>query len=359
MLAGAASLLLIGWWGGHMFFSSPQPLDLGTNCPVWVSDGEILASEFACTVWWGDSTSITVDRTSRGRLGVIRNVEIWRDADGVLALRPVRLSAGADTTNVPAIRIITHPYQQCMVRLPDGSEIRLNAGSVLQYPLWNVDKEVSYAQLTGQAWVRLREKEKPQRPVKLVIETPNSQLHTTAGAYTVLATGNESKAVLLEVQTVMLADKGEKQENLLFPGDEVTMTTYRPEPGGELATQVSVACVDTRDALGWTRMRREYRNAPVQEFVADMSRWHGFRVESMACVPDGPRITVTVCYRAPVGEVYAQFYAANVFWTQRDGMVSFCGPQIDPMQPLMPIPKPGGSGMLTHASMETDCCANF
>src|SRR5690606_41032904 len=126
-LGAAAALVVLVWWGGRMLWQRPQPLDLGTNCPVWVSDGEIPASEFACTVWWGDSTSITVDRTSRGRLGVIRNVEIWRDADGVLALRPVRLSAGADTTNVPAIRIITHPYQQCMVRLPDGSEIRLNA----------------------------------------------------------------------------------------------------------------------------------------------------------------------------------------------------------------------------------------
>lgn len=358
-LGAAAALVVLVWWGGRMLWQRPQPLDLGTNCPVWVSDGEIPASEFACTVWWGDSTSITVDRTSRGRLGVIRNVEIWRDADGVLALRPVKLSAGADTSNVPAIRIITQPYQQCLIRLPDGSEIRLNAGSVLQYPLWNVDKEVSYAQLTGQAWVRLREKEKPQRPVKLVIETPNSQLHTTAGAYTVLATGNETKAVLLEGQTAMLAQKGEKQENLLFPGDEVTMTTYRPEPGGELATKASVACVDTRDALGWTRMRREYRNVPMREFVADMSRWYGFRVESMACVPDGPRVTATVCYRAPVGEVYAQFYAADIFWTERDGMVSFCGPQIDPLQPLMPTLKPDGSGVLAHAGTETDCCANF
>jgi len=78
-----------------------------------------------------------------------------------------------------------------------------------------------------------------------------------------------------------------------------------------------------------------------------------------ACVPDGPRITATVCYRAPVGEVYAQFYAANVFWTQRDGMVSFCGPQIDPMQPLTPARKPDGSDMLAHARTETDCCASF
>ncbi|HWK99594.1 MAG TPA: hypothetical protein VNQ55_06590, partial [Parapedobacter sp.] len=86
-LGGAAALLLVMWWGGRTLSDRPQPLDLGTNCPIWASDGEIPAFESACTVWWGDSTSITVNRTSRGRLGVIRNVEIWRDADGVLVLR--------------------------------------------------------------------------------------------------------------------------------------------------------------------------------------------------------------------------------------------------------------------------------
>ncbi|MFC3199518.1 FecR domain-containing protein [Parapedobacter deserti] len=348
-LGGAAALLLVLWLGGRMLSHRPRPLDLGTNCPVWVSDGEIPASEFACTVWWGDSTSITVDRTSRGRVGVIRNVEVWRDADGVLALLPVRYPLLADTTDVPAIRIMTLPYQQCLVRLPDGSEIRLNASSTLQYPLWNVDREVSYAKLIGQAWVRLREKEKTQRPVKLVLETANSQLHTSAGEYTVLATRNETSATLLEGETVMLARGGGEQQQLRIPGDAVKMETRSTTPGGAATIRVSAACVDTREALGWTRMRREYRNVPVREFVADMSRWYGFRVEDMACVPEGPRITATVCYRAPVGEVYAQLYAADVFMVERDGMVSFCGPLMDPLQPAVPVPMPDRNVLVASA----------
>lgn len=136
----------------------------------------------------------------------------------------------------------------------------------------------------------------------------NSQLHALEGAYTVLATGTETRATLLEGEAVML-NKGGKRQHLRFPGDAVTMETCCTTPGGAETIRVSVACVDTREALGWTRMRREYRNVPVREFVADMSRWYGFRVEDMACVPEGPRITATVCYRAPVGEVYAQLYA--------------------------------------------------
>src|SRR5690606_31869165 len=248
-----------------------------------------------------------------------------------------------------------HPYQQAVVRLPDGSEIRLNAGSALEYPLWNVDKEVSYAKLVGQAWVRLREKEKTQRPVKLVIETLNSQLHASEGAYTVLATGTETRATLLEGEAVML-NKGGERQHLRFPGDAVTMETCCTTPGGAPTIRVSVACVDTREALGWTRMRREYRNVPVREFVADMSRWYGVRVEDMACIPEGPRITATVCYRAPVGEVYAQLYEADVFMVERDGMVSFCGPLIDPLQPLMPKLELEGTGLLASRHNAEACC---
>src|SRR5690606_29172638 len=85
LLGTAALLLLLVWWSGGMLPGRQPPMDLGNNCPVWASDGEIPGSEFACTIWWGDSISITVDRTSRGRLGVIRNLEIWRAADGTLA----------------------------------------------------------------------------------------------------------------------------------------------------------------------------------------------------------------------------------------------------------------------------------
>src|SRR5690606_16396745 len=184
--AVAALVLVVGWWGWYVYPKWSRPMDLGNNCPAWVGDGEIPGSEFACTVLWGDSASIQVDRTSRGRLGVIRNLEVWRDADGSLALIPLS-PAPADTATAPDIRIVTHPYQQCIVRLPGGGDIRLNASSVLEYPLSNLGKDTAFLALRGQALVQLGETEKEPGVRKLVIQTPHAQLRAFAGIYTVRA----------------------------------------------------------------------------------------------------------------------------------------------------------------------------
>ncbi len=358
LVGAAASLLLLVWWAGSMLPGRPQPVDLGDNCPVWASDGEIPGSEFACTVWWGDSTSITVDRTSRGRLGVIRNLEVWRYADGSLALLPRGNPMAADTAGTPAVRIATHPYQQCLVRLPDGTEVRLNASSVLEYPLWNLGRDTTFLRVGGEASVRAGEKENGQAAGRLIVETPNAQLHTAVGAYTVRAERSITRAVLLDGTAVMLGRWGDKRQELVYSGDAVTMKTVRMEPDGAAATAVDVTSVGEKEALGWTRMKRTYRNIPVREFVADMSRWYGFKVENMACVPEGPLITATVCYRAPLAEVYAQLYMADVFMVEKDGMVSFCGPQIDPRQPSLPVPMPDERGLLALGTEGQGCCGS-
>lgn len=346
VLGAAALLLLVIWWGGRMLPSRPQPTDLGNNCPVWASDEEIPGSEFAATIWWGDSISITVDRSSRGRLGVIRNLEIWRDADGSLALLPRGDPMPADTAGIPAIRVATHPYQQCLVRLPDGSEIRLNASSVLEYPLWNLDRDTTFLRVGGQALVHLEEKEKSRETkVKLIVGTPNAQLQMAAGTYTVLAERSETRAALLDGKAVMFGRGSDEQQEMVIPGDDVTMKTVRTKDGA-IKTETAISCINEKEALGWTRMKRTYRNTSVREFVADMSRWYGFKVENMNCVPEGLRITATVCYRAPVTEVYAQLSAADVFMVEKDGMISFCGPQIDPRQPSVPVPMPVERGLL-------------
>lgn len=299
-----------------------------------------------------------MDRTSRGRLGVIRNLEIWRYADGSLALLPRGYPVAADTSGTPAIRVATHPYQQCLVRLPDSTEVRLDAGSVLEYPLWNLDRDTTFLRLGGQAWVRLGEKEKSRETaVKLIVGTPNAQLQMAAGAYTVLAERGETRAVLLDGRAVMFGRQGDEQQEMVIPGDDVTMKTVRTKDG-TIQTTTAIACTGEEEALGWTRMRRTYRNTSVREFVADMSRWYGFKIENMNCVPEGLRITATVCYRAPVTEVYAQLSAADVFMVEKDGMISFCGPKIDPKQPSLPVPMPDERGLLALRVKERDCCGN-
>src|SRR5690606_35470779 len=132
-----------------------------------------------------------------------------------------------------------------------------------------------------------------------------------------------TRAVLLTGKAVLSSHWGKEEKELRHIGDAVTMRTMRSRADGSLTGTVTMDCIGEEEALAWTRMKRIYRDAPVREFVADMSRWYGFRVENMNCVPLGPRITATVCYQAPVAEVYAQLRAANIFMVEKDGMVSF------------------------------------
>ncbi|HWK98317.1 MAG TPA: FecR family protein [Parapedobacter sp.] len=298
--------------------------------------GDIPSTEFACTVHWGDSASLTVDRSSRGRLGRIRNIEVRREPDGVLALIPSTEATIADTIGYPAIRIVTAAHQQCIVRLPDGSEIRLNAGSSLAYPLWNMDRNITYAQLKGQALVHVREPADRQQPVTLVIETSNSQLQTAKGKYAVTATPWNTEAVLLAGRMTAFSPMGKERQELIYGGDQVEIRTCCTNPEGMANTIMETKCVSAEQAITWTKAMRIYHNVPLKKFVAEMSRWYGIKVENIDCIPDGPRITAAVDYQAPLYEIYAHIYKAGVFIYEGDGMISFCNPEMNPMERQSP-----------------------
>ncbi|MBK1439514.1 hypothetical protein JHJ32_05925 [Parapedobacter sp. ISTM3] len=75
----------------------------------------------------------------------------------------------------------------------------------------------------------------------------------------------------------------------------------------------------------------KYRNASLTEFVAaEIGRWQGIEVRSTICIPDSLTITASVSYQMPVDEIYAHIRQAGAIFHERDGMISFCGPEFDP-----------------------------
>ncbi|HBW82146.1 MAG TPA: hypothetical protein DEF78_21435 [Sphingobacterium sp.] len=54
-----------------------------------------------------------------------------------------------------------------------------------------------------------------------------------------------------------------------------------------------------------------------------MSRWHGFAVKNMKCIPN-KLISTTVCYRTNREKVYAVIRDAGVLMYEKKGMISFC-----------------------------------
>src|SRR5690606_21283548 len=169
---------------------------------------------------YGDSVSIPVAAGMQGHIAQVGNLEITRDSSGTLVLRALRTASAADTIGHPTIRFITSAFQQCEVRLPDGTRARLNAGSMLIYPLFIPEPNINYAQIRGEARVKA-----PQKPrgKQLVVETANSQVQMEHGEFAVLATAANTQITLLDGDLSVTTKQQTQQQVLKRSGSRVTI----------------------------------------------------------------------------------------------------------------------------------------
>ncbi len=329
-LAGAACLLLLLVMALNYFIFQKWPGSNATGgCGDMPSRNGIPRSEFACTIRWGDTDNLTVDSNSTGLIRRVHNIGIRQEAPGVLALTRLAGTTLVDTTRDRFVEVLTTSHRQYIIQLPGGITIHLNAGSSLKLPFISVNQDTCYVQISGEAHIEMPDKGKP----RLIVETYNSQLQTVGGDFAVCALPGYTKATLISGSLVTFSREGIYSKALDCRGDQTVVkscsTTNNTIANSIFFKQNS----DVRQALIWTRATRHYRNVPLRQFVLDMSRWYGFRVENPNCIPGRLRINTTICYQASQQQVYAEIRKAGIAVYEKGGMISFCNPAKEKRSP--------------------------
>lgn len=287
----------------------------------------------ASVLHWGDTDRLSVPGDSRGYQGRIGGLEVWRDENGELELLPAQFQSDQAGPYRPDIQITTGPRQQEVVNLPGGYRVRLDANSSLLYPLANLRQVEPRVGLTGQALVQVS-RNPGHAPADFTLETAQGSVTTRAGTYTVLATASITRLVLLEgaVEGDFPAENGRRF--LSSQGDLVQYDRCCVGPEGEYQpTLTKVLTADLGKALRWAGQTREYDDVPLRDFVtAELRHWHGVEARSLACIPEDTRITASVSYDDPVETIYARLHAIGVPFQEHNGMISFCGPEVDPLR---------------------------
>ncbi len=320
MVAAAMVIVLVGY---QLYQRSSTPKGHTAVCVDLPMDMEIPVSEFASTIHYGDSLDIPIAARTSGHIAQFGNIEVSRDETGALVLIETRKATAVDTLGNPSIRFVTGPLQQCEVLLPDGTRIRMNAESELNYPLHATTPEISYAWVSGETYVRVPRKRGGDR---VVIETANSQLHTAHGDFAIRALLGNTKVTLLDGDVTAITKRGGLLRNMGRRGNEVQVKTIRELNGNLVDSLVYRRRGNPEMAIAWTKAGRHYRDAPLREFVADMSRWYGIQVKDIHCIPESMRVSATVCYRAPLDEALAVVNKAGLRVHRTNGMYSFCDP---------------------------------
>lgn len=319
------------------------------RCAEIPMDEELALTGFPVRVSWGDREELRIQAGATGTVQRVGDIELRRKTSGELQLvripaddqaHPNNSLADQDST---ALNIRTAAMEQAEVVLPGGTRIRLNAGSSLSYrPLKNLFGRHSVEIcIIGEALVSVppvsldqavsggQDPEDPsdehEQPT-LHLATLNAEIQTAGASFSVLSLPGTTILTLLEgaltarsipsgrTYKVSDLDKRYKLETIRKEG------TLRPDRWG-------YRFLDQREEpAGWTRRVQSYHNMPMREFISEMGRWYGFRVERIECIPAHLRITVAVCRDTPLEDVLAVVHESGVPIYRVDGAYSFCKP---------------------------------
>lgn len=172
--------------------------------------------------------------------------------------------------------------QRAMIRLSDGSEILLGAGSHLEYPE-SFTGEKREIRLTGEAFFKISND--PVHP--FVVRTGNIATTVLGTSFKISAFRNKPLTVAVATGKVRVDyQEGDASWELaiLTPGREVTW-----ESG-----HAKLKAVAVEDVQGWEKGRLAYNNRPLEEITADLERWYNVKINFSHPEKATERITVTL-----------------------------------------------------------------
>jgi len=167
-----------------------------------------------------------------------------------------------DTTTKPQLATAYGQIRQD--KLPDGTEVTLNANSKLIYPQkWaeGTDREVW---IQGEAFFHVK---KTPRHDKFIVHTDAFDIEVTGTSFDVINRNGKSSIILKE-GSVKIHRPGQA-EILMKPGDQVEFAQ----------AQIQKKTVVKQDYMAWTENRLVFDNTPIKEVAEMIQEHYGVKVK--------------------------------------------------------------------------------
>ena len=299
----------------YMVVGSKQPID---------SQAELPPASFQCIVSIGNANPRTVDSKMDGIVLQYGKLQIAQHNPGVLQIKRTDIRKGVDP-EPEYVDVHTPALKQYIVELPDGTVIRLDGGSTIRYMLNHKDSLIHFCQLEGQAYVKVNASKENEL---FVLENTTVQIQTHKGAFVCLSEKGHSRTTMLEGEVKLLLESPRKVISLTEDANSVETFSFLVR-GGNTKVRDSIGgstCQNKETALYWTKKARLYDHVPLIDFMKDMERWYGFKIENTNCLPKAIIMHVLVNYPAKLEDVFAAVKKRGVSVYVYNGMLTFCPP---------------------------------
>jgi transmembrane sensor len=261
-ISGAAAILLLAT-AAVFWFISTKKLQ-----PAVAFKTDIHAGKIGATLTLADGRQIKLDNAENGNLAEDAGVKISKTKAGELIYEVKENQHSANKMNT----LSTSRGETYQVRLPDGSQIWLNAASSLTYSanLKQAGKRKVY--LDGEAYFEVAK----DKLAPFIVETNNQSVEVLGTHFNINSYLNErsSNTTLLEGSVKISTKSGVNA--ILNPGEQGVITSGK----------LSVEPVDSRFSIAWKNNKFMFESASIQEVMRMIERWYNVEVIYEGEIPD-------------------------------------------------------------------------
>ena len=166
---------------------------------------------------------------------------------------------------------LTVPYgKRFDIILSDGTQVSLNAGTHMKYPVAFSHTGKREVSITGEAYFKV--KKDSSRPFRVTIEDNfNIEVLGTEFNVSTYADGGDVQTVLVEGSVALYENTREKQKQLLTPGHKAEWNKINGD--------VAISPANLRLHVGWLKGELIFKNAPLSAIVPKLERSYDVEIQ--------------------------------------------------------------------------------
>lgn len=249
--AAVAGILILSWWF----------VDRADNVPMQASIEEsILPGKQSATLTLSNGQQIQLQGASNGQIADEMGIRISKSSDGQLIYE-----IGQNSEAVTGHHVLsTTKGETYRIKLPDGTQVWLNAASALKYPASFALQGTREVELTGEAYFEVAKDAK--RP--FVVRSAGQHIQVLGTHFNVNSYTDEPSVRTTLVEGLVEVTSA-SQKLQLHPGQQSSLTS-----NGRLKLQT----VDTAPIIAWTNHEFMFDGDDIESVMRKIARWYNVEV---------------------------------------------------------------------------------
>jgi transmembrane sensor len=287
-IAAAAALFIIG---GYFYSSSLKTKYVERPVPIALSSATAGKEDAILTL--ANGRKIQINKAAMGIFATDAGSNIRKTKEGEILYEA---SINGQSSTVQNI-IETPKGRQFKLQLPDGTNVWLNAGSSIKYPVSFTAKKERIVELIGEAYFEVfHNKTQP-----FVVKSAGQIVEVLGTHFNINSYANEGKTVTtLAEGSVKVTAKN--SSTIIKPEQQAVLTAGR---------SILVRQAELKVALAWKDGKFKFRDTAMPEIMRQIARWYDIDIKYSGSVPTD-LFSGTISRQADLSQVLQIFAITEV-----------------------------------------------